>query len=61
MEKYKIIIVDDHEVFRLGLKLLLNMIDNVTVVGEAANGKEFLELPNIQDIDIVFMLSLIHI
>jgi len=55
MEKYKIIIVDDHEIFRLGLKLLLNMMPNVNVVGEASNGKVFLELIETQKADIVFM------
>jgi len=55
MEKYKIIIVDDHEIFRLGLKLLLNMMPNVNVVGEASNGKAFLELIETQKADIVFM------
>jgi DNA-binding NarL/FixJ family response regulator len=55
MEKYKIMIVDDHEVFRMGMKLLLNMIENVNVVGEAPNGHEFLELIKMQMADIVFM------
>lgn len=55
MEKYKILIVDDHEVFRMGLKLLLNMIDNVMVVGEASNGKEFLDMVSSTDADIIFM------
>jgi len=26
MKKFKVIIVDDHEIFRIGLKLLLNKI-----------------------------------
>jgi DNA-binding NarL/FixJ family response regulator len=55
MGKYKIVIVDDHEVFRMGLKLLLNMIDNVTVTGEASNGRDFLEMLSVSEVDIVFM------
>jgi DNA-binding NarL/FixJ family response regulator len=55
MQKYKIIIVDDHQIFRMGLKLLLSMIPDVEVVAEAANGQEFLDLLGTQTADIVFM------
>ena len=40
----KIILVDDHTLFRNGLKILLNNIPRYKVVGEASNGKEFLAL-----------------
>lgn len=39
-----IVLVDDHTLFRGGLKTLLNTIQGLKVVGEAANGVEFLEL-----------------
>jgi len=57
MKVYKIAIVDDHEIFRNGLKLLLSKIENITVVTEASNGTEFLEQveKHKDDIDIVFM------
>lgn len=57
MKPYKIAIVDDHEIFRSGLKLLLNKIENVMVVAEASNGVEFIEIIENQkeEIDIVFM------
>ena len=57
MEKYKIAIVDDHKIFRNGLKLLLNKISNISVVAEAENGKEFIDIIEKfkGDIDIVFM------
>lgn len=55
MKKHKVFIVDDHEIFRVGLKLLLNKIDCVEVVAEASNGKEFLELIDKVGVDIVFM------
>jgi DNA-binding NarL/FixJ family response regulator len=42
--KRKVIIVDDHTLFRNGLRILLNNIENYHVVAEAANGKQFLEL-----------------
>lgn len=55
MKKHKVFIVDDHEIFRNGLKLLLNKIDGVEVVAEASNGKEFLELIEKIKPDIVFL------
>jgi len=36
--------VDDHQLFRSGLKFILNESDDLEVIGEASNGKEFLEL-----------------
>lgn len=41
--KIKISIVDDHNLFRNGLKLLLDSEQKLSVVSEAANGKEFIE------------------
>ena len=40
----KIIIVDDHTLFRNGLHILLNNLKNYKVVEEAANGKEFIDI-----------------
>jgi len=51
----KIIIVDDHEIFRSGLKMVLGKLDYVEVVGEAANGQEFLDLTRSIVCDIVLM------
>ncbi len=44
MEKTRIIIADDHQLFRNGLKILLDAFPEFEVVGEASNGKEFLKL-----------------
>ena len=52
---YKIIIVDDHPVFRNGLKTLLNQFDNVELIAEASNGKEFLQINESHQADLVFM------
>ena len=47
--KYQIIVVDDHTLFRNGLRMLLDGIDGFTVAGEASNGVELLELlPTLQ-------------
>lgn len=53
--KIQIIIVDDHEVYRKGLRMLLNDYEDIVVIAEASNGEEFLNLPNISDADIVLM------
>ena len=43
MEKIKLIIVDDHQLFRNGLKFILDERDDMKVIAEASNGKEFLK------------------
>jgi DNA-binding NarL/FixJ family response regulator len=55
MHPTKIFIVDDHKIFREGLKLLLSTIKGVDVCGEASNGKIFLDMLNTITPDIVFM------
>lgn len=55
MNKTTIIIVDDHKIFRDGLMMLLDNFDFVSVVGQAANGEEFLELVEDVTPDIVLM------
>ena len=44
MKKPDIIIVDDHLIFRQGLKSLVTVENIATVIGEASNGMEFIEL-----------------
>lgn len=55
MNKYNIALVDDHKLFREGLKLLLCNLDYVDNVYEAANGVEFLSLMERTPCDIVLM------
>ncbi len=43
MNKINIYLVDDHTLFREGLKLLLSKLDFVDNIFEASNGKEFIE------------------
>lgn len=43
--KINVILVDDHEMVRLGLKSFLNLQGDVEVVGEAENGREVSILP----------------
>ena len=55
MSKISLIIVDDHKIFRDGLKLLLSRFPNVELIGEASDGAEFLDLLKEKKPDIVFM------
>ncbi len=54
-DKIKIIVVDDHELFRKGVIMVLKRMDDVEVVGEASNGKDFLALLNSRHANMVFM------
>ncbi len=51
----KIILVDDKKIFRASLSETLKEIGDVSIVGEATNGEEFLNLINFIQPDIVFM------
>lgn len=43
MNSIRVLIADDHELVRAGLRLLLEKISGLEVVGEAANGREALQ------------------
>ncbi|HPY67795.1 MAG TPA: response regulator transcription factor [Bacteroidales bacterium] len=55
MEKIRIIITDDHQLFRNGLKILLNAFPDFEVVGEALNGHEFIEIIKNTNAEIALM------
>lgn len=55
MTHCKIVLVDDHALFRSGLKGLLARRREYAVVGEAADGEEFLAMLPSTDADLVFM------
>jgi DNA-binding NarL/FixJ family response regulator len=55
METISIIIVDDHQLFRNGLRILLNAIPEFEVTGEASNGEEFLKMLKSTSADIALM------
>ena len=55
MERIRIIITDDHQLFRNGLKILLNSFPDFEVTGEASNGEEFLKLLQTIPADIALM------
>lgn len=53
--KINILLVDDHEIFRSGLKFVLGHHEDFNVIGEARNGKEFLTLLKKKLPDIVLL------
>ncbi len=52
---YRVILVDDHKLFRDGLRGLLAMEDGVEVVGVAGDGAEFLGLAQRMEYDMVLL------
>lgn len=54
-EAVRILLVDDHPVFRLGLGNLLQGFADLDVVGEASSGEEAVELAGILKPDVVLM------
>ena len=57
MDKISLILVDDHSVVRDGIKLILNEIDHIDVIGEAGDSEELFtilerNLPDILILDI---------
>ncbi|MCD4746268.1 MAG: response regulator transcription factor [Bacteroidales bacterium] len=54
-EKIKVVIVDDHAIFRQGLAMVINRMNNFEVIGESENGKDLLELLKKTIPDIILM------
>ena len=54
-QKISVILVDDHEMVRLGLKSFLDLQLDVEVIGEASNGKEGIDLALDLKPDVVVM------
>ncbi len=54
-KKNKVIIADDHTLFRHGLKLILEDMENIEVVADVANGKELIEITKELRPDLIIM------
>jgi len=52
---YRIIIVDDHEVFRLGLQAVIKRNSDFTIVGEAENGDALFRLLKTITCDLILL------
>ena len=51
----QILLVDDHEIFRQGMRLVLSRMKGIEVVAEATNGRECLSLLENSNPDLIFM------
>jgi DNA-binding NarL/FixJ family response regulator len=52
---YTVVIVDDHEIFRQGLKTLIKGFDQLTVIGSLTDGKQLVAFLEKQVPDIIIM------
>lgn len=55
MNALKLMLVDDHEVVRMGLRMLLEQAPDVTIVAEAGSADEAVHLCSIHQPDVVIM------
>jgi DNA-binding NarL/FixJ family response regulator len=55
MDKIKIILVDDHQLVRDGIKALLSHNDDIMIIGEASDGKELFAMLETLAPDILIM------
>lgn len=51
----RVLIVDDHDIVRAGIRMLLDAQPDMAVIGEASNGKEAIEMVNSMEPDVVLM------
>jgi two-component system, NarL family, response regulator NreC len=51
----RILIVDDHEMVRAGMRMLMDSIPDIEVIGEGANGEEALSLAHQLQPDVIIM------
>lgn len=51
----KILIADDHEIVRQGLKTILSENSDLEVVAEAANGNEVIKIVQNSEVDLVLL------
>ena len=55
MNKIRIVLVDDHSMFRSGIRVLLSLYPDFDVVGEASDGQEALDVVRELLPDVVIM------
>ena len=55
MEKIKVLVVDDHAIMRDGIRAMLSVVDDIDVVGEAADGRQAVERAQETEPDVVVM------
>ena len=55
MEKIKVLIADDHRIFRDGIRSILEKEKDMILVGEAANGTEVFEKISVHGVDVLIL------
>ncbi len=55
LESIRVLIVDDHAIVRRGLRGLLEIVDDMEVVGEAADGEQAVRLAEARAPDVILM------
>ena len=55
MSTIRVLVVDDHDMFRRGLMKVLEKEDDITVIGEARNGQQAIDRASELSPDVVFM------
>ena len=55
MAKIKVLLVDDHKMFRQGIKTVLTSLANIKVIGEADTGEEAIEKVKILNPDVIVL------
>src|SRR5438045_2877728 len=55
MKKITVLLVDDHTVVREGLRALLQVEEDIEVIGEAENGRQAVRLANERPPDVIVM------
>jgi len=51
----RVLIVDDQALIREGLSLMLDLYDEIEIVGEASNGKEAIDFVEKEEVDVILM------
>ncbi len=60
MQAIRIVIADDHPVFRFGLRALLNAMPDTEVVGEVSTGEEVLAMAGSVRPDVILMVTMLE-
>jgi DNA-binding NarL/FixJ family response regulator len=55
LKRLRILLVEDHETVRQGLKLLLDREPDFQVIGEASTGDQAIDRATVEDLDVVIM------
>ena len=53
--KIKVLIADDHDLIRTGLKSIISFEEDINIVGEAENGEKVLEFLKFNEIDVILL------